>query len=108
MLSRLRDAARTGRAMVKRLVRPPARVRVRFPSDADVIGALRDEIPAFDEVRTAARSGDRERARRLLVRHFRERIESRFFVVRADVRPLAERLASEHPEWRDELLWSAS
>ncbi|MCC6610734.1 MAG: alginate lyase family protein [Burkholderiales bacterium] len=94
--------------MVRRFVRPPAKVRVRFPSDADVIGALRDDVPALAELRAAAQSGDRQRVRRLLVRHFRERTEPRFFVVRADVRLLAERLASEHPEWRDELLRSAS
>jgi hypothetical protein len=108
LLSRLRGAARLGRAALNRIVRPQPAHEVRFPVDADVLAALRGDVPALAQVRSAARSGDIARARDMLVAYFRERAAPRFFLDRAEVRPLADRLAAARPDWRAEALQSAA
>jgi len=67
---------------------------------------LRDDLPDLQGARSAARTGDLDRARDLLLAYFRHRGKPRFFVDPAAVRPLAARLASQHPEWRLEALRS--
>ena len=56
----------------------------------------------------AARSGAVPEARRLLLAHFRERSAPRFFVDAAEIGPLAQRFAREHPDWRDHALGVAT
>jgi hypothetical protein len=59
-------------------------------------------------VRSAAQSGSIEKTRDLLVVHFRERATPCFFLDRAEVRPLADRLAAARPDWRAEATHSAA
>jgi hypothetical protein len=108
LLSRLRGAARLGRAALRGIVRLQPAHAIQLPADADVIAALQGDVPALVQVKSAARSGDIVRARDLLVAHFRERGTPRFFLDRAEVRPLADRLAAARPDWRAEALQSAT
>ncbi|MGB8435440.1 MAG: heparinase II/III family protein, partial [Burkholderiales bacterium] len=100
LLNRCRAAARAGREQLRRFLRPRGELKVLFPSDGDFIAALRGDLPDLEGVRSAAGAGDLRRARDLLLAYFRRRAKPRFFVDPADMRPLATRLASEHPEWR--------
>ena len=108
LLSRLRGATRLGRAALSRIVRPQPAHEVRLPVDAEVITALREDVPALAQVRSAAQSGSIEKARDLLVVHFRERAAPCFFLDRTEVRPLAGRLAAARPDWRAEATHSAA
>jgi hypothetical protein len=108
LLSRLRGATRLGRAALSRIVRPQPAHEVRLPVDTEVITALREDGAALAQVRSAAQSGSIEKARDLLVAHFRERATPCFFLDRAEVRPLANRLTAARPDWRAEATHSAA
>lgn len=103
----LREAARTGRGWLRRVLGRRREFKVRFPSDRDVLAALRADLPCLAQARTAADAGDLERACHRLMVHLSERSEPRFLVNPGDVRSLASRFASRHPEWRAEATRSA-
>ncbi|MCL4797996.1 MAG: heparinase II/III family protein [Burkholderiales bacterium] len=107
LLTRIRRAARSGRAALRRFAEPSAASAVRLCSDAELIGALRDDLPALAGVREAVRSGDAAHARDLLAAHFRERAAPRFFLDQAEVAPLAARLAAERPDRRAQAMRAA-
>lgn len=74
--------------------------RVRFPSDAELIGALK---PGCESVRPAVdrfAAGDAGSARRLLASHFRDRTTPRTFVDRTSIGALLGAIDRAHPPWR--------
>jgi len=108
LLSRLRSAAKTGRGWLRRLIFQKPGFRAHFPSDAELIGALRSDVPGLAHIASVARAGDINCARAVVVTHFRQRTAPRFFVDLVEIQSLAERLAAEHPAWRAKALRSSA
>jgi Heparinase II/III-like protein/Heparinase II/III N-terminus len=108
LLGRCRAVLRAGRERLRRFLEMQVEWKAVFPTDAEIVAALRDDLVDLEAARSAARAGDLDRARDLLLTHFRQRSKPRFFVDPADVRPLAVRMAEQNPDWQQQAHRSAS
>jgi hypothetical protein len=87
------------RSLLKRSRGRPSET-IEFPSDAQLIGALRPAGGAIGSAIDCLARGEASSARRFVAQHFRERAAPRTFFDRTRVKSMLESIESHHPEWR--------